>query len=129
MNLFVAFFKKGAYNVHMYNKIIGKNMTRLQLEIHLKTLDVAYELATKLYTKLLNDWETGDTDWETVREIMDTSHENINAIDRARLETQTLIVKTYSDIDVDFNEYNYNRDVDSQADEVDALNSVFGGEE
>lgn len=121
-------------------------MNRLQLEIHLKTLDVAYELATKLYSKLLNNWETGNTDWETVREIMDTSHENINAIDRARLETQTLIIKTHADIDVnieeiesvreaglmsdqDYNEYNYNRDVDSQADEVDALNSVFGGEE
>ena len=31
--------------------------------------------------------------------------------------------------DQDYNEYNYNRDVDSQADEADALNSVFGGEE
>ena len=104
-------------------------MNRKQLEIHLKTLDVAYELATKLYSKLLNNWETSDAEWETFREIMDTSHENINAIDRARLETQTLIIKTHADIDVDFNEYEYNRSVDSQADEVDALNSVFGGEE
>ena len=31
--------------------------------------------------------------------------------------------------DQDYNEYNYNRDVDSQADEVEALGSVFGGEE
>ena len=31
--------------------------------------------------------------------------------------------------DQDYNEYNYNRDVDSYADDADALNSVFGGEE
>jgi len=31
--------------------------------------------------------------------------------------------------DQDYNEYNFNRDVDSQADEADALSSVFGGEE
>ena len=125
---------------------MNQNYTKEQLQIHLKTLDKAYALATKLYSKLLNNWETGNTDWETVREIMDTSHENICAIDNARFETQTFIIRTYADIDVnieeiesvreaglmsdqDYNEYNYNRDVDSQADEVDALNSVFGGEE
>ena len=31
--------------------------------------------------------------------------------------------------DQDYNEYNYNRDVDSYADDADALCSVFGGEE
>ena len=31
--------------------------------------------------------------------------------------------------DQDYNEYNYNRDVDSYADDADALGSVFGGEE
>lgn len=120
-------------------------MNRKELENHLKTLDVAYELAKKLYSRLINKAEF-DNDWETVREIMNTSHETINVLDRARFETQTLIIRTHGTVDVDYeeiesvreaglmsdqdyNEYNYNRDVDSYADDADALGSVFGGEE
>ena len=127
----------------MKNVIITPEM----LETHLKTLDNAYEIATKLYSKLINEADF-DNDWETIREICDTSLKTLEAIDKARFETQTQIIYTlrkdtgwFSEEEIesvreaglmsdqDYNEYNYNRDVDSQADEVDALGSVFGGEE
>ena len=134
----------------MKNVIITPEM----LETHLKTLDNAYDVATKLYSKLINDADF-ENDWATIREICDTSLATLEAIDKARFETQTQIIMTLRDetewkktstgwvaeeeiesvreaglmSDQDYNEYNYNRDVDSQADEVDALNSVFGGEE
>ena len=127
----------------MKNVIITPEM----LETHLKTLDNAYEIATKLYSKLINEADF-DNDWETIREICDTSLKTLEAIDKARFETQTQIIYTlrkdtgwFSEEEIesvreaglmsdqDYNEYNYNRDVDSQADEVDALSSVFGGEE
>ncbi len=122
-------------------------VTPEMLESHLRTLDNAYEVATKLYSKLINDADF-DNDWKTIREICDTSLKTLEAIDKARFETQTQIIYTlrkdtgwFSEEEIesvresglmsdqDYNEYNYNRDVDSQADEVDALGSVFGGEE
>lgn len=102
-------------------------VTPYMLESHLRTLDNAYDVATKLYSKLINDADF-DNDWETIREICDTSLKTLEAIDKARFETQTQIIMTLRE-DTSFNEYEYNRSVDSQADEVDALNSVFGGEE
>ena len=118
----------------MKNVIITPEM----LETHLKTLDHAYDVAKKLYAKLINDADF-DNDWATIREICDTSLSTLEAIDKARFETQTQIIMTLRDETVwkktstgwegDHNEYEYNRSVDSQADEVDALNSVFGGEE
>ena len=122
-------------------------ITSEMLETHLKTLDNAYDVATKLYSKLINNADFNN-DWETIREICDTSLKTLEAIDKARFETQTQIIHTLRKetawvseeeiesvreaglmSDQDYNEYNYNRDVDSQADEVDALGSVFGGEE
>lgn len=111
-------------------------VTPEMLESHLRTLDNAYEVATKLYSKLINDADF-DNDWKTIREICDTSLKTLEAIDKARFETQTQIIMTLrkdtawiaeEDLEA-VNEYEYNRSVDSQADEVDALNSVFGGEE
>ena len=111
-------------------------VTPEMLETHLKTLDNAYDVATKLYSKLINDADF-DNDWATIREICDTSLKTLEAIDKARFETQTQIIMTLrkdtawiaeEDLEA-VNEYEYNRSVDSQADEVDALNSVFGGEE
>ena len=102
-------------------------VTPEMLETHLRTLDNAYDVATKLYSKLINDADF-DNDWATIREICDTSLKTLEAIDKARFETQTQIIMTLRE-DTSFNEYGYNRSVDSQADEVDALNSVFGGEE
>ena len=116
----------------MKNIVITSEM----LETHLKTLDNAYDVATKLYSKLINDADF-DNDWATIREICDTSLKTLEAIDKARFETQTQIIMTLrkdtawiaeEDLEA-VNEYEYNRSVDSQADEVDALNSVFGGEE
>ena len=101
-------------------------VTPYMLESHLRTLDNAYDVATKLYSKLINDADFNN-DWETIREICDTSLKTLEAIDKARFETQTQIIMTLRE-DTSFNEYNYNRSVDSQADEVDALNSVFGGD-
>ena len=118
-------------------------VTPEMLESHLRTLDNAYEVATKLYSKLINDADF-DNDWKTIREICDTSLKTLEAIDKARFETQTQIIMTLRDEtewkktstgwvaehDLEaVNEYEFNRSVDSQADEVDALNSVFGGEE
>jgi len=118
-------------------------VTPEMLESHLRTLDNAYDIAKKLYSKLINDADF-DNDWETIREICDTSLKTLEAIDKARFETQTQIIMTLRDEtewkktstgwvaeeDLELvNEYEYNRSVDSQADEVDALNSVFGGEE
>ena len=127
----------------MKNVIITPEM----LETHLKTLDHAYDVAKKLYAKLINDADF-DNDWATIREICDTSLSTLEAIDKARFETQTQIIYTLRKdtawiseeeiesvreaglmSDQDYNEYNYNRDVDSYADDADALNSVFGGEE
>ena len=102
-------------------------VTPEMLESHLRTLDNAYDVATKLYSKLINDADF-DNDWATIREICDTSLKTLEAIDKARFETQTQIIMTLRE-DTSFNEYEFNRSVDSQADEVDALNSVFGGEE
>ena len=111
-------------------------ITSEMLETHLKTLDNAYDVATKLYSKLINDADF-DNDWATIGEICDTSLKTLEAIDKARFETQTQIIMTLrkdtawiaeEDLEA-VNEYEYNRSVDSQADEVDALNSVFGGEE
>ena len=111
-------------------------ITSEMLETHLKTLDNAYDVATKLYSKLINDADF-DNDWATIREICDTSLKTLEAIDKARFETQTQIIMTLrkdtawiaeEDLE-DYNEYNYNRDVDSYADDADALSSVFGGEE
>lgn len=118
-------------------------VTPEMLESHLRTLDNAYEVATKLYSKLINNADF-DNDWKTIREICDTSLKTLEAIDKARFETQTQIIMTLRDEtewkktstgwvaehDLEaVNEYEFNRSVDSQADEVDALNSVFGGEE
>ena len=118
-------------------------VTPEMLESHLRTLDNAYDVAKKLYTKLINDADF-ENDWTTIREICDTSLATLEAIDKARFETQTQIIMTLRDEtewkktstgwvaeeDLELvNEYEYNRSVDSQADEVDALNSVFGGEE
>ena len=127
----------------MKNVIITPTM----LETHLKTLDKAYDIATKLYSKLINEADFNN-DWETIREICDTSLKTLEAIDNARFETQTQIIHTLRKetawvseeeiesvreaglmSDQDYNEYNYNRDVDSYADDADALGSVFGGEE
>jgi hypothetical protein len=123
----------------MKNIIVTPEM----LETHLKTLDHAYDVAKKLYSKLINDADF-DNDWATIREICDTSLATLEAIDKARFETQTQIIMTLRDETEwkktstgwvaeedleDYNEYNYNRDVDSYADDADALCSVFGGEE
>ena len=123
----------------MKNIIVTPEM----LESHLRTLDNAYEVATKLYSKLINDADF-DNDWKTIREICDTSLKTLEAIDKARFETQTQIIMTLRDetewkktstgwvAEHDLEavyEYEFNRSVDSQADDGDALNSVFGGEE
>ena len=106
----------------------------------LKSLDLHMEKATAVYSKILNS--------EGLRkdqELLDKAFEACDEIQKSRMECQNQIMLLIMQINTceetesireaglmseqDYNEYNYNRSIDSQADEMDAISSVFGGEE
>ena len=92
----------------------------------LKDLDLHMEKATAVYSRILNS--------EGLRkdqELLDKAFEACDEIQKSRMVAQNKIMFLIMQIDntKDYNEYGFNRDVDSQADEVDALLSCFGGEE
>jgi hypothetical protein len=93
----------------------------------LKSLDLHMEKATAVYSKVLNS--------EGLRkdqELLDKAFEACDEIQNSRMECQNQIMLLIMQLDnneKDYNEYGFNRDLDSQADEVDALLSCFGGEE
>lgn len=106
----------------------------------LESLDLHMEKATAVYSKILNSEELRKD-----QDLLDKSFNACDEIQKSRMECQNQIMILIMQIntceetesireaglmsDQDYNEYNYNRSVDSQADEMDAISSVFGGEE
>ena len=127
-------------------------MKKIIFQRILVDLDEVKEKAYKLYSFVLNSEHSRDED------LLWFVDQTINSNQKARMYCQKNIMEMISimrdcsseienmiDLDIDeeiesvreaglisdqdYNEYNYNRDVDSYADDADALNSVFGGEE
>ena len=123
-------------------------MKKIIFQRILVDLDETKEKAYNLYSYVLNSSKSRDKD------LLLFIEETINSNQKARMYCQKNIMEmicimkdSSSEIenmideeiestreaglmsDQDYNEYNYNRDVDSQADDADALCSVFGGEE
>ena len=93
----------------------------------LKELDLHMEKATAVYSKILNS--------EGLRkdqDLLDKSFDACDEIQKTRMDCQNQIMLLIMQLDnneKDYNEYGFNRDLDSQADEMDAISSVFGSEE
>ena len=123
-------------------------MKKIIFQRILVDLDEVKEKAYNLYSYVLNSEKSRDKD------LLLFIEETINQNQKARMYCQKNIMEmiaimkdSSSEIenmideeiesvresglmsDQDYNEYNYNRDVDSYADDADALCSVFGGEE
>jgi len=123
-------------------------MKKIIFQRILVDLDETKEKAYNLYSYVLNSSKSRDKDLllfieETINQnqkarmycqknimemigiMKDSSSEIENMIDEEIESTREAGLMS----DQDYNEYNYNRDVDSYADDADALCSVFGGEE
>jgi hypothetical protein len=92
----------------------------------LKDLDIHMDKATAVYSKILNHKELRKN-----QDLLDKAFDACDEIQKSRMVAQNKIMFLIMQIDntKDYKEYGFNRDVDSQADEVDALLSCFGGEE
>jgi len=92
----------------------------------LKDLDTHMDKATAVYSKILNHKELRKD-----QDLLDKAFDACDEIQKSRMVAQNKIMFLIMQIDntKDYKEYGFNRDVDSQADEVDALLSCFGGEE
>ena len=123
-------------------------MKKIIFQRILVDLDETKEKAYNLYSYVLNSEKSRDKDlllfieetinsnqkarmycqkniMEMIAIMKDSSSEIENMIDEEIESTREAGLMS----DQDYNEYNYNRDVDSYADDADALCSVFGGEE
>ena len=123
-------------------------MKKIIFQRILVDLDEVKEKAYNLYSYVLNSEKSRDKDlllfieetinsnqkarmycqkniMEMIAIMKDSSSEIENMIDEEIESTREAGLMS----DQDYNEYNYNRDVDSYADDADALCSVFGGEE
>ena len=127
-------------------------MKKIIFQRILVDLDETKEKAYNLYSYVLNSSKSRDKDlllfieetinqnqkarmycqkniMEMIAVMRDCSSEIENMIDLDMDEEIESVREAGLMSDYDYNEYNYNRDVDSYADDADALGSVFGGEE
>ena len=125
-----------------------EEFNQVKMEIYkniLKDLDSCMEKATAIHSKILNNRKLWDKDEKFAQEVFNKSFLACDEIQSARMECQDNIMKCImietSDEEIesvkeaglmsdqDYDEYEYNRSVDSQADEADALSSIGWGEE
>ena len=111
-----------------------EEFNQVKMEIYkniLKDLDSCMEKATAIHSKILNNRKLWDKDEKFAQEVFNKSFLACDEIQSARMECQDNIMKCImiETSDEDYNEYEYNRDVDSQADEENALASIGWGEE
>jgi len=112
-----------------------EEFNQVKMEIYkniLKDLDSCMEKATAIHSKILNNRKLWDKDEKFAQEMFDKSFLACDEIQSARMECQDNIMKCImaeNPSDQDYNEYEYNRSVDSQADEENALASIGWGEE
>ena len=125
-----------------------KEIIEVKKEIYqnlLKDLDSCMEKSTALYSSILNNERLWKRDRADAQKMLDKAFLNCDAIQSARMECQDNIMKCImaetSDEEIesvreaglmsdqDYDEYEYNRSVDSQADEENALASIGWGEE
>lgn len=106
-------------------------------------LDSKLAQATTIYSKILNNTSMWEADKKFAEELLNKAFMLCESIQGDRFEIQSQIIRQTMDnseetqsvyesglmSEQDYNEYNYNRDVDSQADEMDALSSIGWGEE
>ncbi len=114
-------------NFENFEKELKKEQRLQGYKMILKELDLHMKKATAVYSKILNS--------EGLRkdqDLLDKSFDACDEIQKTRMDCQNQIMLLIMQLDTnekDYKEYNFNRDLDSQADEVDALLSCFGGEE
>ena len=112
-----------------------KEIIEVKKEIYqnlLKDLDSCMEKSTALYSSILNNERLWKRDRADAQKMLDKAFLNCDEIQSARMECQEAIMECImaeNPSDKDYNEYEYNRSVDSQADEENALASIGWGEE
>jgi len=111
--------KEKAYNLYSYVLNSGK----------LRDKDLLFRIEETIETNQKARMYCQKNIMDMIRIMRDCSSEIENMIDLDIDEEIESVREAGLMSDYDYNEYNYNRDVDSQADEADALASVFGGEE
>jgi len=121
-----------------------EEFNQVKMEIYkniLKDLDSCMEKATAIHSKILNNRKLWDRDEKFAQEVFNKSFLACDEIQSARMECQDNIMKCIMAEEFeefvknvkgeikDYDEYEYNRSVDSQADEENALASIGWGEE
>ena len=120
-----------------------KNTLKQEYQYILSMLDSKLAQATTIYSKILNNTSIWEADKKFAEELLNKAFMLCESIQGDRFEIQSQIIRQTMDnseetqsvyeaglmSEQDYNEYNYNRDVDSQADEMDALSSIGWGEE
>jgi hypothetical protein len=120
-----------------------KNTLKQEYQYILSMLDSKLAQATTIYSKILNNTSMWEADKKLAEELLNKAFMLCESIQGDRFEIQSQIIRQTMDnseetqsvyesglmSEQDYNEYNYNRDVDSQADEMDALSSIGWGEE
>ena len=120
-----------------------KNTLKQEYQYILSMLDSKLAQATTIYSKILNNTSIWEADKKLAEELLNKAFMLCESIQGDRFEIQSQIIRQTMDnseetqsvyesglmSEQDYNEYNYNRDVDSQADEMDALSSIGWGEE
>ena len=120
-----------------------KNTLKQEYQYILSMLDSKLAQATTIYSKILNNTSMWEADKKFAKELLNKAFMLCESIQGDRFEIQSQIIRQTMDnseetqsvyesglmSEQDYNEYNYNRDVDSQADEMDALSSIGWGEE
>jgi|TARA_B110000438_G_C15744870_1_gene620236 hypothetical protein len=120
-----------------------KNTLKQEYQYILSMLDSKLAQATTIYSKILNNTSMWEADKKFAEELLNKAFMLCESIQGDRFEIQSQIIRQTMDnseetqsvyesglmSEQDYNEYNYNRDVDSQADEMDALSSIGWGEE
>ena len=120
-----------------------KTTLKQEYQYILSMLDSKLAQATTIYSKILNNTSMWEADKKFAEELLNKAFMLCESIQGDRFEIQSQIIRQTMDnseetqsvyesglmSEQDYNEYNYNRDVDSQADEMDALSSIGWGEE
>ena len=120
-----------------------KNTLKQEYQYILSMLDSKLAQATTIYSKILNNTSMWEADKKLAEELLNKAFMLCESIQGDKFEIQSQIIRQTMDnseetqsvyesglmSEQDYNEYNYNRDVDSQADEMDALSSIGWGEE
>jgi len=121
-----------------------EEFNQVKMEIYkniLKDLDSCMEKATAIHSKILNNRKLWDRDEKFAQEVFNKTFLACDEIQSARMECQDNIMKCIMAEEFeefvknvkgeikDYDEYEYNRSVDSQADEENALASIGWGEE